>query len=50
MLDINLVYMSKEKFGAVRKRNEYSVKAPGEYERYKEGIPMQDKVRELKVN
>jgi len=32
----------------VRERNEYFIKAPREDERYKEGIPVQDKVRNLK--
>jgi hypothetical protein len=34
----------------VRERNEYFVKAPGEDDGYKEGIPVQDKVRDLKAD
>ena len=51
MFTINLVYyVSKEMFVMVRERNEYSVKAPGEDDGYNEGIPVHDKVRDLKVN
>ena len=32
----------------VRERNKYLVKAPGEHSGKKEGIPVQDKVRNLK--
>jgi hypothetical protein len=34
----------------VKQKNKYFVKAPGEDEGYKEGIPVQDKVRNLKVD
>lgn len=34
----------------VREKAKYFVKAPGEDEGYNEGVPVQDKVRNLKVD
>jgi hypothetical protein len=45
---IHLEQVSKEMSTSVRERNKYLVKAPGEHSGKKEGIPVQDKVRNLK--
>jgi hypothetical protein len=50
MLAINLVYVSKGCSRVVRGNNEYFVKAPGEDDGYNESIPVQNKVRDLKVD